>query len=38
MRLILLRCPRSAAHDIQEFCARGCGEPLAEGREDALLP
>lgn len=35
MRLTLLSCLRSVAHDIQDLSAR---EMLAESREDALLP
>lgn len=38
MWLILLRCLKSVANDIQDLSARDCGELLAEGREDALLP
>lgn len=38
MWLILLLCLRSVAHDIQDLSAGICGELLAEGRKDALLP
>ena len=38
MWLTLLHCLKRVAHDVHDLSARDCGELLAEGREDALLP
>lgn len=38
MWLTLLHCLKSVARDIQDLSASHRGDPLAEGREDALLP